>query len=126
MSRKPTQKQMNAQAVNKAQRAYQQKISDYEERVARLSAELSAERERRRAAEERYRRLSDENGALSEKVAQYDEWLERMQDFCNLPEGERGSAFETYVESVRAKKAADESVARIMEFGTRVAGMFIR
>jgi len=54
--------------------------------------------------------LRDENKTLKQKLSQYEEWVERMQEFCNLPEDERKQAFLTYIDGIKSRKERDEAM----------------
>lgn len=110
---KETKKQLKAQIINEVQRSYRNKMESYENRITNLSNLFQKEQEHSRKLGKKCAELEESNNELKEKVAQYEEWVERMQDFCNLPENERQKAFATYLDEVRSKAAANEAISRL-------------
>jgi Mg2+ and Co2+ transporter CorA len=110
---KETKKQVKAQVINEVQRSYQRKIESYDERIKRLSELYQKEQERNRELRMKCSELEESNTALTEKVSQYEEWVERMQDFCNLPENERQKAFATYLDGIKSKTEANEAISNL-------------
>ena len=80
---KQSKKQIKAQVINEVQRSYQHKIESYEERIKRLSDMFQKEQNSNRELRLKCSKLESTNTELSEKVSQYEEWIERMQDFCS-------------------------------------------
>ena len=110
---KESKKQIKAQVINEVQRLYQRKIESYEERIKRLSDMFQNEQERNRELRSKCSKLEENNTELTEKVTQYEEWIERMQDFCNLPENERQKAFTTYLDGIKSKTKANEAISNL-------------
>ena len=110
---KETKKQLKAQIINEVQRSYRNKMESYEERITNLSNLFQKEQEYSRKLDKKCAELEESNNELKEKVAQYEEWVERMQDFCNLPENERQQAFATYLDEIRSKTEANEAISRL-------------
>jgi SMC interacting uncharacterized protein involved in chromosome segregation len=71
------------------------------------------EQERNRELRSKCSKLEESNTELTEKVSQYEEWIERMQDFCNLPENERQKAFATYLDGIKSKTEANEAISNL-------------
>lgn len=110
---KPTVKQIKAQAINEAQRQYAQKIEGYERRIDSLTGQLMKARQRISELADKCSKLEIENDELKQTNSQYKDWVERMQDFCNLPEDERQQAFKTYMDGIKARSEADKAMARV-------------
>ena len=110
---KETKKQLKAQIINDVQRSYRNKMESYEERITNLSNLFQKEQEYSRKLGKKCAELEESNNELKEKVAQYEEWVDRMQDFCNLPENERQQAFVTYLDEIRSKTEANEAISRL-------------
>ena len=53
-------------------------------------------------------KLREENDGLKEKIRVYEEWLDRMQDFCNLPENERMNAVRQYKSEIKTNEVLEE------------------
>ena len=53
-------------------------------------------------------KLREENDGLKEKIRVYEEWLDRMQDFCNLPENERMNAVRQYQSKIKTNEVLEE------------------
>ena len=110
---KETKKQLKAQIINEVQRSYRNKMESYEERITNLSSFFQKEQEHSRKLSKKCAELEESNNELKEKVAQYEEWVERMQDFCNLPEHDRQYAFKTYLSEIESKAEANEAISRL-------------
>lgn len=50
-------------------------------------------------------RLQQQVAELREVKAQYEDWIERLLDFCNLPEEERTEAATEFVATVKINKS---------------------
>lgn len=107
---KETKKQIKAQLINEVQRSYQQKMDNYENHISYLSGLFQREQAHVNELREKNKALTDENLKLKNQVEQYQEWVERMQDFCNLPENERQTAFKTYLNEIESKTEANETL----------------
>lgn len=69
-----------------------------------------------------YSELKDENIRLKDKVAQYEDWIERLQDFLNIEDSEeREAAFQTYM---KEKKAKAELSDMISVYSNMIGNMF--
>jgi len=121
---KPTSKQIKAQAINEVQRQYAQKIKGYEQRLGSLTEQLMKARHRIAELSDTCSQLEDENNELRQTNSQYKDWVERMQDFCNLPEDERQQALKTYLDGIKARSEADEAMACIGRMYSSITSMF--
>ena len=54
------------------------------------------------------KKLREENDELKEKIRVYEEWLDRMQEFCNLPEEERINAVRQYQSKIKTNEVLEE------------------
>lgn len=86
---KQTKKEIEETLRNKIAKQYTSKMENYQERIDRLAKELYDERSKRME----YQSQVEE---LKEKVEQYEDWIHRLQEFCDLPEGEREKAIKAY------------------------------
>ena len=113
---KETKKQIKAQVINEVRRQYDQKLQQKTEAIDLWRKKyLAAEAELRDTSKE-CRSLREENESLKQKVAQYEEWVERMQEFCNLPEEERKQAFTTYMDGIKSRMERDEEMKALGSF----------
>ena len=125
MAKNTPTKRIKAQLTNKVQRQYKDKMDSYEERLSNLSYLLRKERERTAILAAKCAQLDTENAELRQTNEQYTEWIERMQDFCNMPEGKRQDAFNAYLEGIKAKSEADEAMARIGRMYGTLTSLFL-
>lgn len=107
---KETKKQIKAQVVNEVRRQYDQKLQQKTEVIELWKKKYLEVEAVRRDVSKECRLLREENELLKQKVAQYEEWIERMQEFCNLPEEERKQAFTTYMDGIKSRMERDEEM----------------
>lgn len=121
---KETKKQIKAQLINDIRKQYESKLSDLKQGCDywRTKA-FAAENDRGELIKQKHS-LESENAMLKDRLSQYEEWIERMQDFCNLPEGERKQAFTTYLNSIKAKTEHDKAMASFGSMFSRMTSLF--
>lgn len=107
---KETKKQIKAQAINEVRKLYEQKMEQMIRSIDALQKKCSEAEASCRQIRKDCTRLRDENEELKQKVAQYEEWIDRMQEFCNLPEGERKKSFLTYMDSIKKRIERDDEM----------------
>ena len=122
---KESRKQLKAQAINEAKRMYEFRIESLQKSLERCNSEIKLYRDECHKATVEASSLKRENDELKNKLAQYEEWIERMQDFCNLPEGERQQAFKTYLDNIRANTESAEALNHIHSFMDRISSLFV-
>ena len=122
---KETKKQIKAQLINEVNRMYEHKMEALQKSLDtwRNNAKLNADECHKATVEAR--KLERENNELKGKLAQYEEWVERMQDFCNLPEQERHDAFKTYLDGIKAKAEHDQAMASFGNMFSRLSSLFM-
>ena len=114
---KETRKQIVAQVTNKLaskfnlEREYQNKR--YSELWVKYEAEVKKHQE-----------LHEENLMLKDKVEKYEDWIHRLQEFCNLPDGERERAIEAFKAEQAAKHKYAEFVGGLDFFQRAIGIMF--
>ena len=59
---------------------------------------------------------------LRDKVEQYEDWIHRLQEFCNMPDGEREKAIVAFQEEEKAKHMYAEFVGNL-DFYRRALGI---
>lgn len=100
---KETKKQIIARIRNEVAKAYNDKIKDLEARNKRLLDDFvemaRKNRDLRNSVEE-----------LNEKISQYEDWINRLQEFCNLSDNEREEAMNRY----HTQKNIDKHLSKLM------------
>jgi uncharacterized coiled-coil DUF342 family protein len=86
---KETRKQIIARTRNEISKSYNDRIKDLENRNKSLLNDF-VEMTRKN------RDLREEVDKLNEKIFQYEDWINRLQEFCNLPEDARKDAIQKY------------------------------
>ena len=97
-----TKKEIEETMRCKLQRKFNEEKEYYRERIEKLAKE-------NRELQSELHDKNDELIAMKDKVDQYEDWIRRLQEFCNMPEGEREKAIEAY-------KADNESKLRFKQF----------
>ncbi len=108
-----TTKQLKATLTNEIAKRFKAKINNLETRIEDLASKYTECDNARKKLHEENSALKDENTALKNEITQYKEWIERMQDFCNLPEKEREVAFKTYLDEIKSKNEAEKSLSAL-------------
>ena len=107
---KETKKQIKAQVINEVRNQYDKKLKEKDEAIDLWRKKYLKSEEEWHEMSKSCRQLRDENETLKQKLSQYEEWVERMQEFCNLPEDERKQAFRTYLDGIKSRKERDEAM----------------
>lgn len=72
-----------------------QKVAhQYNERIDNLKSQLSDLRKELESERSKRIQLEHENSELKEKLCTQDDWIERMQEFVNMPDDMRKKEFE--------------------------------
>ena len=100
---KETRKQIIARTRNEISKSYNDKIKDLENRNKSLLNDF-VEMSRRN------RDLREEVDKLNEKICQYEDWINRLQEFCNLPEDARKDAIQKY----KTEKKLNAQMSQLM------------
>lgn len=108
---KETKKQIKAQMQNEFAKKEKQIREMYHERLQEL---IKTCEETEAKKNEYYQRAID----AEEKVRQYEEWIERMQDFCNMSEEDRALAIEKYKNEKETFAILDNMSQYISAFNT--------
>lgn len=122
---KQTKKQIKAQCMNELQ-------GRFDRMNARMLAENQSlhrilkyyKEENERLSKER-NSLKSSNEDLKEKLREYEDWITRLQDFCNLPDGEREAAYKEYMDSLKQKTSANKQFVAMESFYNRIFGMMM-
>ena len=100
---KQTKRQIVEQTRNKIAHNYASKIKELENKIKELSNkkfDLYTENEK----------LKFENEKCKEKIAQYEDWIYRLQEFMDMPNELRSDKFNECI----SKKNADEALNNLM------------
>lgn len=79
---KQTKKEIEETVKNKIHRQYKDKMENYQARIDRLAKELETESRRRIEAQSKVEELE-------EKVRQYEDWNNRLQEYMDMDEKDR-------------------------------------
>lgn len=110
---KETKKQIKAQLTNELQKKYDKRLSEAMAKGEEWKKRYFEANDKLNKKCKECKNLEEENEELKQKLDEYKDWIERMQEFCNLPDGEREPAFKEYLDGIKAKKNADESFTAI-------------
>lgn len=122
---KESKKQIKAQVINEVQKQFAKKLTDMETSLNYQKTYVKELEDENKVLRTENGQLKEENQTLKLKVEQYNEWIERLQDFCNLPENERKQAFESYTDSMKAKASKDKSITHLMDMIDHFSSLFI-
>ncbi len=100
---KETRKQIIARTRNEISKSYNDRIKDLENRNKNLLNDF-VEMSRKN------RDLREEVDKLNEKICQYEDWINRLQEFCNLPEDARKDAIQKY----KTEKKLNAQMSQLM------------
>ena len=117
---KETAKQIKARVINEVNAKYAKRIEDTENSLKEWRTKYFKEIDRSEELSKKNKELREENDSLKAKIQQYDEWIERMLDFCNLPEEERRDAFETYLDNIKSENEFNEVFSNIMSMYSHI------
>lgn len=114
---KETRKQIVAQVTNKLNSKFNAEREYQRERYSKLWVAYETEVKKRQD-------LQDENIKLKDKIEQYEDWIHRLQEFCNLPDGEREKAIEAFQAEQKAQHKYAEFVEDLSFFQRALGIMF--
>lgn len=98
-----TRKQIVEQTRNEVVKQYTANLQILMERINKLTKDYDIERQKRIECQERI----DE---LQEKVNQYEDWIQRLQEFMEMPESQR----EEYVAHIKEQENANKIMPQII------------
>ena len=111
---KQTRKQIEANLRNKL-------VSQYKEKTELLKAEKSSLQKHLNETYERARRAEIERDELKEKVALYEDWNRRLQEFMGMNEDDR----KAYVENLRKSNELNAKLERFGFYSDLLSKIFI-
>ena len=100
-----TRKQIVEQTRNEVVKQYTAKLQILMERINKLTKDYDIEKQKRIECQERI----DE---LQEKVNQYEDWIQRLQEFIGIPENQR----EEYIAHMKAQEDANKITSKIFNY----------
>ena len=98
-----TRKQIVEQTRNEVVKQYTAKLQILMERINKLTKDYDIEKQKRLECQERI----DE---LQEKVSQYEDWIQRLQEFMEMPESQR----EEYIAHMKEQENANKIMLQII------------
>ena len=100
-----TRKQIVEQTRNEVVKQYTANLQILMERINKLTKDYDIERQKRIECQERI----DE---LQEKVNQYEDWIQRLQEFIGIPENQR----EEYIAHMKEQEDANKITSKIFNY----------
>lgn len=98
-----TRKQIVEQTRNEVVKQYTANLQILMERINKLAKDYDIEKQKRIECQERI----DE---LQEKVNQYEDWIQRLQEFMEMPENQR----EEYIAHMKEQENANKIMLQII------------
>jgi len=114
---KETKKQITAQVTNKLTNKFNIERERLQKRCSELWALYVAEVKKRQ-------KLQEENLKLKDQIEKYEDWNRRLQEFCNMPDGEREKAIEAFRVEQQAQHKYAEFVDQL-DFFKQALGIMI-
>ena len=99
-----TRKQIVEQTRNEVVKQYTAKLQILMERINKLTKDYDIEKQKRIECQERI----DE---LQEKVNQYEDWIQRLQEFIDIPENQK----EEYIAHMKAQEDANKIMPNMLK-----------
>lgn len=104
-----TKKQIVARVTNEVSKRYSQRIKDLTENIRFLTTKNS----------ELYSNNVELRAKYSEaleKIQQYEDWINRLQEFCNLPDNEREGAIKLYLQEKKNAAAMNSMLSMLGKY----------
>ena len=114
---KETKKQITAQVTNKLTSKFNIERERLQKRCSELWVLYDAEVKKRKE-------LQEENLKLKDQIEKYEDWNLRLQEFCNMPNGEREKAIEAFKVEQQAQHKYAEFVDQLDFFKQALGIMF--
>lgn len=93
-----------------------QVAKQFNEKVKRLQAEIKSKDEYIAELKDLYHKAATELSELKAKRDMQEEWIERLQDYCNMTEEDR----KKFIEQQRTKHRLDKDMEAVMGMYSRV------
>ena len=111
---KQTKKQIEAALRNKMAAQYTNKVAD-------LNKEIDMLRKSNKEYRERAYKAEQEKLELQDKVNQYEDWNNRLQEFMDMSDEDRAA----YVENLKKTKELNDSIERFGFYGKMLGRVFM-
>lgn len=98
---KQTTKQIKAQLINELSKKYKE---SYGKDVKFFQGEYKRVEADNQRIRKKFKELKNRNEELEQKVLQYEDWIHRLQEWCNLPDNEREEAIKKYKEDKKVSE----------------------
>lgn len=108
-----TRKQIVEQTKNEVVKQYTAKLQILMEKINKLTKDYDIEKQKRIEYQERI----DE---LQEKVNQYEDWIQRLQEFMGIPENQR----EEYIVHMQEKENANKIMSKLYDMMLKMPEIF--
>ena len=123
---KLTTPQIREHERQKLEKSYKERISNLERSVEYWKDKSYEINSRITKFQSLNEKLVEENETLKEKVRQYEEWIDRLQEFCNMPEDERINAVEKFKTELETSEAIKNLFnSPFMNYFSSLSSMFI-
>ena len=111
---KQTKKQIEAALRNKMAAQYTNKVAD-------LNKEIDMLRKSNKEYRERAYKVEQEKLELQDKVNQYEDWNNRLQEFMGMSDEDRAA----YVENLKKTKELNDAIERFGFYGKMLGRVFM-
>lgn len=111
---KQNRKQIEANLRNKL-------ASQYKEKTEQLKSEKAVLEKRYNEMWERARKAEIERDELKDKVAQYEDWNRRLQEFMDMSEEDRTA----YIENLKKTKELNEAISHFGFYAKMLGTLFM-
>ena len=111
---KQTKKQIEAALRNKIAAQYTNKVAD-------LNKEIDMLRKSNKEYRERAYKAEQEKLELQDKVNQYEDWNNRLQEFMGMSDEDRAA----YVENLKKTKELNDAIERFGFYGKMLGRVFM-
>ena len=111
---KPNKKQIEASLRNKMAAQYTNKVAD-------LNKEIDMLRKSNKEYRERAYKAEQEKLELQDKVNQYEDWNNRLQEFMGMSDEDRAA----YVENLKKTKELNDAIERFGFYGKMLGSVFM-
>lgn len=111
---KPNKKQIEAALRNKMAAQYTNKVAD-------LNKEIDMLRKSNKEYRERAYKAEQEKLELQDKLNQYEDWNNRLQEFMDMSDEDRAA----YVENLKKTKELNDAIERFGFYGKMLGSVFM-
>ena len=111
---KLNKKQIENELRGKIVKQYTKRIQELEDNIAKLSSQLAEANKRTHTAEQ-------EKLEMKDKLNQYEDWNNRLQEFMNMSDEDRLA----YVENLKKTKELNDTIDRFGFYGKMLGTLFM-